>query len=229
MHHAFAHQPVSTTLDLVLDAGESVVVQPGSMQLMDTGFTIATSAGGALARRGIGGSFRSVLAGESLVRVVYTAKRDGQRLSLAPSHMGDLVALPLEEGGWYVSRGAWLASTPEVELAVRYAGVKGWMANTGLFLLHATGAGTVFCAGFGAIARRELAEGERVLLDNRFVVAFRDTVTFELVTLTKELGTAALSGEGLVNRYTGPGTVVYQTRGAQRGGGLLSLIAQTIF
>ena len=60
MHHAFAHQPVSTTLDLVLDAGESVVVQPGSMQLMDTGFTIATSAGGALARRGIGGSFRSV-------------------------------------------------------------------------------------------------------------------------------------------------------------------------
>jgi uncharacterized protein (TIGR00266 family) len=243
MQHTFSHRPTSTTLELVLDTGEQIVVQPGSMQIMDTGFDIAATTGGALAKRGVFGSARSVLAGESLVRVTYTAKRDGQRLALATHQLGDLAGLVVGAGaghddairctgggaGWYVARGAWLASAPSVELTVRYAGVRGWMASSGLFLLHGTGEGLMFCVGHGSLARRDLAAGERVLLDNKYIVAFEDTVQYELVTLTKELGTAALSGEGLVNRYTGPGTIVYQTRGSQRSGGFLSVLAQTVF
>lgn len=178
MRYALAHQPAYCTLDAVLDAGEELVVQPGAMIAMDTGFDLITSAGGALTpSRGRGGVMRSMLAGESLFRVVYKARRDGMRLSLAPSHPGDIVALELAEGEeMMLARGAWLASAPSVQIDVQFGGVKGWMNRTGLFLMRARGPGPVFCTCYGAAVRQTLAEGERFLVDNRTIVAFSASV-----------------------------------------------------
>jgi len=82
-----------------------------------------------------------------------------------------------------------------------------------LFLLRVTGTGTLFCQSYGAIIQRTLADGEQFLIDNRYVIAFSDTVTYELVKASKTLRESFMSGEGLVNRYTGPGRLFYQTRG----------------
>lgn len=126
--------------------------------------------------------------------------------------------------GYYLTRGAYLASTEGAHVKVHYGGLKGVMAQKGLFLMHATGNGTVFCATRGALVKQTLAEGERIVVDNRYVVAFEDTIGFELVKATKGLKDAYFSGEGLVNRYTGPGTLYYQTRGKTDTGGFLSRI-----
>ncbi len=229
MRHTVANAPAYSTLDLELAAGEEIVVQPGAMVAMDTGFDLTAGLGGALTRRGSSSTVRNLLVGESLIRVCYKARRDDQRISLAPSHPGDIVAIELTDDAFFIARGAWLASEPKVDLTVKYAGVKGWMTSTGLFLMRARGPGLVFCTTHGGAVRRDLAAGERLLVDNRYIVAFSADMTFELVTVTKELGATALSGEGLVNRYTGPGTVIYQTRPLQRSGGFLSILAQSIF
>lgn len=229
MRYSITNAPAYSTLDLHLDAGEDIVVQPGSMIAMDTGFDLTTRMGGALARRGSMGSLRNVLVGESVIRVCYRARRDAQMLSLAPSHPGDIVAIDLADDPFLLARGVWLASVPGVDLQVHYSGVKGWMTSTGVFLTRAQGPGLVFCTTHGGAVRRDLAAGERLLVDNRYIVAFSAGMTFEPVTVTKELGSTVLSGEGLVTRYTGPGTVIYQTRPVNRGGGWLSILAQSVF
>ncbi len=230
MRYVVSHRPAACTLDLVLDEAEEIVVQPGSMIAMDTGFDIQTSTGGAVATRGALGSLRSLAAGESLFRVSYRSKREGQFLSLAPDAPADVVDLSLgADEEIFVARGAWLASEPGVELSVVYGGMKGLMTRTGLFLLRARGPGLLFCVAQGAAVRRELAPDERVLIDNRYLVAFSSSVRYELVTVTKEMNRAVLSGEGLVNRYTGPGTVIWQTRAPRRPFGFATLLADMIF
>jgi uncharacterized protein (TIGR00266 family) len=230
LKYEIAHRPAYCTLDLVLDAGEAIVAQPGSMITMDTGFDLTTATGGAVSRSGPRAILGSLAVGESFVRSRYESKRDGQRLSLAPNQPGDIFALDTtEEEGFLLSRGSWLANTEGVSIDVVFGGVKGWMTQTGIFLMSAKGAGQVFCTAHGAAVRLELAPGERVLVDNRNIVAFSAGMTYQAVTVTKQLRTAALSGEGLVNRYEGPGVVLYQTRPNNRSTGMLSALFQAFF
>jgi len=93
-----------------------------------------------------------------------------------------------------------------------------------LFLLHACGEGTVFCQSYGAVIDKELDEGEVFFVDNRFVVAFSDSVKYQLVKATESVQDSLMSGEGLVNRYTGPGRLIYQTRGKPGAGFIGHLI-----
>ena len=117
-----------------------------------------------------------------------------------------------------------MASLGEIELGVKYSGFKGWMSKKGLFLLTVRGTGTLFCQTFGAIITRELADGENFYVDNRFVVAFSQSIQYQLVKATESIKDSVLSGEGLINRYTGPGVLYYQTRGKPTSGFFLRFL-----
>lgn len=230
MRFSIEHGDTFPTLDFVLDPGDEVHAEPDSMLCMDPGVVITATTGG-IAKRGIGGGFRSMLAGESMFRTVFTAKRDGQRLSLAPGQIGDIVHVRCTDAdSWFLARGAYLANGPGVTVTVEYGGAKGVMAQTGLFFMRASGEGDVFCTSHGRALRRELAEGERFVLDNRYTVAFSTSVTYEIVKATDGIVTSLMSGEGLVTRFKGPGTVVYQTRAGAKGGrGFMSMLIDVVF
>jgi uncharacterized protein (TIGR00266 family) len=179
--------------------------------------------------RGWYGGFKSLLGGENFFTSEFRAKRDGQVLTLAPDTYGDILTIPLEgSGGYFLTRGSYLANVGQCELTVKYGGMKGMMAKTGLFLLHAAGSGTVFCQTYGAIIALDLAEGENFFVDNRFVVAFAESVQYQLVKATTSMKDSLLSGEGLVNKYSGPGRVYYQTRG-KPGSGMLTRVLDATF
>ena len=237
MHWDIRHGPTFAVVHLTLDEGEQMRAQPGAMLSMSTGVDITIEAGGLSGKRGMLSGLKSMLSGEKYFTNVYVSSRDQQTLVLAPPDLGDVLELEINteadaakgsagEGarGYYLTRGGYLASTPGANVKMSYGGLKGVMAQKGLFLLHATGQGTVFCASRGALVKHTLEEGERLVVDNRYVVAFEDTIGFELVKATKGLKDAYFSGEGLVNRYTGPGTLYYQTRGKTDTGGFLSRI-----
>ncbi|QDT70665.1 hypothetical protein MalM25_36200 [Planctomycetes bacterium MalM25] len=216
-----------SVLDVRLDEGDSIYAQPHAMVSMTPRVTVQAKMGAQQKSSGWSGGMRNLLTGESLFAAVYSAKEDGQQLTLAPETIGEIFPLQLgEDSGYYLTRGVYLASTTDVQLAVKYGGARGLLAAKGLFLMHATGSGSVFCASHGAVLRRELAEGERFVIDNKYVVAFSDTVEYQLVKATESLRDSFFSGEGLVNRYTGPGTVYYQTRCRPMAGGLLAWIFQ---
>ena len=254
MNWDIRHGPTFAVVHLTLDQGERVRAQPNAMLSMSTGVEITIEAGGLSGKRGVLAGFKSMLSGEKYFTNVYSSTRDDQTLILAPPDLGDVMELTLTtdadaetdatqavdpnpesptpnpangsngRNGYYLTRGAYLASTEGAHVKVHYGGLKGVMAQKGLFLMHATGNGTVFCATRGALVKQTLAQGERIVVDNRYVVAFEDTIGFELVKATKGLKDAYFSGEGLVNRYTGPGTLYYQTRGKTDTGGFLSRI-----
>ncbi|TWU00408.1 hypothetical protein Pla108_13590 [Botrimarina colliarenosi] len=227
MQFEVEHAPTFSVLTVSLDEGETVYAQPHAMVSMTPRVEIRAKLGAQQATRGWIGGLKNLLTGESLFAAIFMAKAAEQQVVLAPETIGEVFSLPLGEGrGYYLTRGAYLASSPEVLLAVKYGGVRGFLAAKGWFLMHATGEGTVFCSSHGAIVRRELAEGERFVVDNKYVVAFSDTVEYQLVKATDSLRDSVFSGEGLVNRYTGPGTVYYQTRSRPSMGGLLAWIFQ---
>ncbi len=228
MEYCIKYAPVFSVLEIKLDEADVVVAQPNSMLSMTSGLQLTASVGRKnSAKPGSWfGGMKSVLGGENLFTAEFRAKRDGQLLMLAPDAQGDILTIQLAgSGGFFLTRGSYLANVGDCQLNIKYGGVKGMMAKTGLFLLHAMGEGTVFCQTYGAIVEKELTDGENFFVDNRFMVAFSDTVQFQLVKATKSVKDSILSGEGLVVKYTGPGRVYYQTRGKPAVGWLSSLFS----
>ncbi|MBX3423980.1 MAG: TIGR00266 family protein [Pirellulaceae bacterium] len=218
--------PVFSVVEFRLNQRETVIAQPNSMLSMTGGLELSAALGrsGSASSSGWMGGMKNFLGGENVFAAEFCAKRDQQTLILAPDVHGDILVIPLHErGGYYLTRGSFLASYGQCEMSIKYGGVKGLMARTGIFLMHAVGSGTVFCQTHGAILEKQLADDEKFFIDNRFVVAFSDTVQYQLVKATKKIKDAVLSGEGLVVRYTGPGKVYYQTRSKPAAGWLASL------
>lgn len=229
MDYSVLHGPVFSVLEVRLNQGELVVAQPDSMLSMTSGLQLSASVG----RRGKGNAWlsgvKNMLGGESMFTAEFLAKRDEQVVTLAPAGQGDILCLQLSEaGGFYLTRGSYLANIGDCKLQVKYGGMKGVMSKKGLFLLHTSGTGTVFCQTYGAIIEKELSEGEKFFLDNRYAVAFSDTVSYQLVKATDSVRDSIMSGEGLINRYTGPGKVYYQTR-AKAAPNFLSLLFSSAF
>lgn len=224
MEYQVKHGPVFSILEIALDEADSVVAQPNSMLSMTGGIDLTAAVGRRGTGSGVWSGFKSLLGGENFFTAEFSARKPGQTLTLAPDTFGDILTLPmLGQSGFYLTRGSYLANVGPCDLRIKYGGIKGVMSKKGLFLLHASGSGTVFCQCYGAIIQRELAEGERFFVDNRFVVAFSDTIQYQLVKATASVKDSLMSGEGLVNRYTGPGQLYYQTRGKPSTGMLTRL------
>lgn len=213
MNYQILHAPTFSTLEIELDIGDGIMAQPNTMVCMTSGIGITAKAGANMGSRGLLGGIKGVLSGESFFTTIFRADKDGQKLSLAPPALGEIIELDVaKEGAYLLTRGAYLASMDGIKMKLKYGGFKGMLAKKGLFLLHASGENSVFCASYGQVVIKDLAEDERFIVDNRFVIAFSDTIKYELVKATKKLSHSFMSGEGLVNRYTGPGRLYYQTR-----------------
>lgn len=228
MKFEIGHRPMFATLKLWLDADDQVIAQPESMVSMSTGIEIAAKVGGQ-SGQGMLGGFRNLMSGESFFASVFRAKRDAQELTLAPRLHGDIVHLSIKEGSrFFLTQGSYLANAPSVLIDFKYGGMRGVMAKKGLFVMHTQGEGDIFCSTYGSVIYRELSEGETFVVDNRFVVAFSDTIQFQLVKATSGTVDSYFSGEGLVNRYTGPGTLIYQTRANPFSGSLFGRLLSWI-
>ena len=229
MRHTIDHGPAFTTVSFECLEGESIVAQPGVMMAMTTGFEVKAKMGSQMSGGGrVSRSFRSLASGENFFTSVYTAKRAGETITLAPPHPGEIRRIQASDAApVMLATGAFIACTEGVKFELKYVGVRGLMSSRGLFLMRTTGVGDVFVSSHGALVERTLAEGERYVLDNRNIVAFSESVSCEMVKVAPTVRDSVLTGEGLVNRYTGPGFILYQTRGAESRGlvrGLFQMI-----
>lgn len=85
---------------------------------------------------------------------------------------------------------------------------KAMFSGEGLFVHHVSGTGVVFVTSLGAIIQRNLRQGEQWIVDNGHLVAWNCPYAIERSGGGIMSGAAA--GEGLVCRFTGPGTVFIQ-------------------
>lgn len=85
---------------------------------------------------------------------------------------------------------------------------KAMFSGEGLFLHKFTGRGTVFVMSLGAIIQRQLRQGEELIVDNGHLVAWNCSYAIERAG--GSLSSSMHTSEGLVCRFTGPGTIYLQ-------------------
>jgi uncharacterized protein (TIGR00266 family) len=202
-------QPSFSVARVSLGTGETCLVESGAMYSMSGGMDVQSkSHGGAMKSLG-----RAFLAGESLFISSFTAPEGGGWVDVAPNLPGDIKLIELDgSSGWAITRGGWLASSPEIKLDTKWAGLGKLVGGEGAFLSHATGAGTAIVACYGAMETVNLAAGETITVDSGHVVAYADTLRSQTRRVSKGMIQSAKSGEGLVFDFAGPGQLLTQTR-----------------
>jgi uncharacterized protein (TIGR00266 family) len=195
---------------IALAPGGEVKVEAGAMAAMTGDVAIETKATGGL----LGGLKRSVLGGESFFVNTFRSAQGGH-VSVAPKLPGDLRLLTLDgTSTWMIQSGSWTASDAGVEVDTKWGGAKTFFGGEGLFLLRCSGAGDVLVSSYGAIIEREVGAGDTYVIDTGHVVAFPEGMPYQ-VEKAGNWKSAILGAEGLITRFTGPGSLWLQTRSPQ--------------
>jgi uncharacterized protein (TIGR00266 family) len=206
MPYEIKSAPDFAIIDFTLADGESVVSESGAMVSMSSNVKMKTEARGGI----LAAAKRKLLGGESIFQNTYTAEGGEGRVMLAPGSPGDIMAFDLEAGkSLMIQSSAYVAATPDVTLDTKWGGAKGFFSGVGMFLLKATGPGTVFVACYGATYPKK-CDGQYVV-DTDHIVAFEESVTY---SISKVGGIKSLffGGEGLVAKFSGTGMIYAQTR-----------------
>ncbi len=204
MHYQVICDGSYPVLEVSLQQGEILVAEAAAMAWMDPHFTLNPRA-----RGGVKSSVtRKILGGESFFQNEFTSKRDGARIGLTPGPAGDIRATDMDEGPLVLEEGAFLASGPQVLLEPKFQGMKGLFAE-GLFLLQASGTGTLFWYGYGDIQQIDVA-GD-YLVDNGYAVAWDARLDYSVERSGKTIRNF-LFGDQLIVRFTGQGRLWVQSR-----------------
>ncbi len=198
--------PAYSVLKVNLKPGESVSSEPGAMMLMKGSIRLETKSGGILK-----GLARKLMGGESFFLNTYRAEGGPGEVWFVPPVPGDIAAIELRGDEWVIQDTSYLAHTGDIEVSVKWRGLKGLFAEGELIWLSARGTGTVWVNSYGAIERVEVPAGERVIIDNLHFVAMPANTSYR-ITKAGGLKTFIFGGEGLVVEVTGPATVYVQTR-----------------
>ena len=208
------HTPSFGVARALLAGGEAVKVEAGAMMAHSPGLQLEAKMEGGLLK----GLKRGVLGGESLFISTFTAPPEGGWIDVAAKLPGDLRVIDLDGStGWIIERGNWLASADGVEIDTKWSGFKSMIGGEGGFMIHANGIGQAIVASYGAVETWPLEAGQTVVVDTNHMLAFADTVTYDLKRAVEGRSIqSAKSGEGFVFHFTGPGDIMVQTRNQQQ-------------
>ncbi|HEX5010435.1 MAG TPA: TIGR00266 family protein [Planctomycetota bacterium] len=225
MHsHAIDHQIHGDDLQFVeitLDPGETVIAEAGAMMFMAPEIAMATRMGdGSRPEAGMLDALFSlgkrVLTGESLFLTHFT-NEGARRASVAfgAPYPGKIVPLDLAAvGGSFVcQKQAFLCAALGTRLSIAFAKRfgAGLFGGEGFILERLEGDGRCYVHAGGTVIRRDLAAGERVLVDTGCIVGFTSDVDYD-IRLVNGVGSMLFGGEGLfLAELTGPGAVYLQS------------------
>jgi len=203
--YRISHRDSNTLLTLQLAMGCPLTAKPGAMVAMSPTITL---------RGSIKFSMKKLLARGEMSHSTFTGPGE---LLLAPVSVGDVTNIRLSgEGSWTVGKDAFLACTQGVTKDyVAQQLSKAIFSGEGFFVYKIGGVGLCWIQSLGAIIRKDLHEGEKYIIDNGHLVAWNCDYVMERVAsggIISNLG----AGEGLVCKFSGPGTVFMQTRNPQR-------------
>jgi uncharacterized protein (TIGR00266 family) len=215
MRYEVMHGPAYAVAKVVLMPGESIRAESGAMASMSPTIQIETQSGG------IGKMFGRMFTGESLFQTKFTAGGGGGEVVLAPKGPGEVIGHELQGTGLMITSGCFLACDPGVELSTR-AEWRTFFGGEGLFIMHATGAGTVLLSTFGAVRSIDLQPGEQYIVDTGHLVAYTAGMPMQIKKSAKGFFATIASGEGTVIHLSGPGRILMQTHNASSLASLLS-------
>ena len=191
-----------------LQKGETMKNETGSMAYMTSGINMDTNTGGGLLK-GLG----RALAGDTVFLNFFTAESDGEQIGFSSCTPGKIMAIRLDGSNTIIGqKNAFLAAEESVDVDIHFRNKlgSGIFGGEGFILQKFTGNGMVFLEIDGEVIEKDLAPGEKILVDPGHIAAMEESVDFDIerVKGAKNI----LFGEGLFfSRLTGPGKVWIQT------------------
>jgi len=196
------------TVEIDLAPGETVFSQTSCMCWMNDLIDMDTHTGG-----GILSGFMRSMGGGSFFITEFTSRGNGH-VAFAPRFPGTIMPIVLRSNQSLICRKeTFLVAEKSVQLEIAWqqrfgAGLFG---GDGFVLQKVTGPGTVFLDLSGEVVERDLAPGERLLVNAGHVGVMDPTVTFD-IQMVKGFKNILFGGEGLfLATLTGPGHVALQS------------------
>jgi len=209
MNFEIKHRPSYALLEVQLEPNESIRAEAGAMTYMSPNLEVRTVMRESSFIETLG---LKLLGGQSFFVNEYTAKDSPGMVGLVSAPLGDIAHLPVSpERGYIIQKTAYVASSPAIDLDIKWQGFTRGLFGQGLFMIRVTGSGDLFINTFGAIEKKTLRTGEELIVDNFHVAAFTDGCRYE-VRKFGGLKSTLLGGEGLVLKIYGPGEVYIQTK-----------------
>ena len=189
-------------LEIELNAGESVYVEPGHLVYKDAGMRLDVGSGG------LRGALSHMLAGSA----IFLIKMDGPGTFASAGFLpGKIFDIELNGNSIYAEFNAFLAMDSSITYSTKFAGVsQAIFGGEGVFLEKFSGTGKIYLHGHGQVIERELKPGEEIQVEMSHVLAFEETVGYKIQRIggVKTMLLAGLEGEGLFfANMRGPGKV----------------------
>lgn len=209
MKYDIKYKPSYSMLVVNLEQGEKIIAESGALTYMDPNIEVHTRK---REKSFLGSLSLAIFGRQSFWVNEYTASKGPGEVAFVSAPVGDIETLEVKPNqGYVIQKAAYIASTENVDLDVKWEGFTKGLFGQGLFMIKAKGDGTLFINTFGAIDKHTLKPGQTLIVDNFHLVAFSDTCDYK-VTKFGGLKETLLGGEGLVTRITGPGDVYIQTK-----------------
>src|SRR3989337_1620366 len=197
MKYEIKYKPSYAMLAVTLNQGETITAEAGAMTYMDPNIEAHTRKREKSLLQSIG---LSLIGGQSFWVNDYTATNGPGQAAFAAAPIGDGETIEVRpDQGYVIQKSAYIASTPSIELDVKWEGFSRGLFGQGLFMLKATGNGNLFINTFGAIDKHTLQPNQTLIVDNFHLVAFSNTCTYK-VTKFGGLKETLLASEGLVTQ-----------------------------
>jgi uncharacterized protein (TIGR00266 family) len=209
-------------VEIELDPNETAVAESGSFMMMDEGIQMATIFGDGSSQQGTGllgklmSAGKRVLTGESLFMTTFTNMGAGKKkVSFASPYPGKIIPLDLKVLGGRVicQKDAFLCAAKGVNIGIEWQKKLGTgiFGGEGFIMQKLEGDGMAFVHAGGHVFSRDLQAGETLKLDTGCVVAYTQTIDFD-IQYVGGIRNTIFGGEGLFfATLRGPGTVWIQT------------------
>lgn len=200
---------IMQTLDLVLNAGESVFTESGGMAWMKGDVDMATNTRGGLLK----GLARS-LAGESLFLTTYACKSGRATITFTPETPGSIIPVELQNGESRIcQKDAFMVAQDSVTLEMHFRKKlgTGLFGGEGFILQKLTGPGIAWVEIAGEVREYDLQPGEKMQIDPGHIAMYEPSINYDIQRV-KGVKNMFFGGEGLfLATLTGPGKVWLQS------------------
>jgi uncharacterized protein (TIGR00266 family) len=210
------HQPSYALAVVRLQSEQSIQAESGAMVSMSANVELQSQMKG-----GLMGALKRTVGGESAFVSTFTAHGAPGEVTLAPGGPGDIAAIELSNQLFFVQSSSYLAGDAGLTVDTKWGGAKSFFGGEGLFVLQVKGTGLLLLSSFGAIHRKQLAAGERYVVDTGHLVAWEGSTQYTLRKAASGFLRSMVSGEGIVAEFTGPGELLIQTRNLAAFAGMM--------
>lgn len=164
---------------------------------------------------------RAFLNNESFFMQEYKTEQNVGDLLLAPQMLGGIKELYCNGNQQYfLNDGAFLACENGISFETKTQSISTALFGNsgGFFVMKSQGTGKLFTSALGETFELDVTPGNDIIVDNGHVVAWDSSLSYNISVSTSKGGffsralNSVLSGEGIVNRFSGRGKVYISSR-----------------